>query len=411
MGIVFCDSFDHLSTTELLLNLKWTAHGGAPVITSGAGRRGTQALVAPNASSSAASVSKTLAADPSWGVSVAFKPSRLPDAANIRRLISLLAGGSVQVELAWNDVGQLVLRDGAGTVLATGTGGPTTGVFRSLELQAVIGLHYTADLVAATVEGVSTYTRASGDFTSEGFQVGQVLYVTGFTLPANNGAQLITAVSALVLTVTTGLVAEIGEAIGYSVGMARGRLDGVVLVEVLGVETGDAPPDTVRLGPTDSETTTTYTWDDLVVQQGNGLTLLGDVEIDATWPSADGELAEWTGSYGLIDDLLPDHDGTVLTGQTVGQQSTFAFPPLDLASDVGIHALALNIMARIDVDAPAHVAGVIQSEATVETLLPALAVGTTYQVRQAISDTDPATALPWTLEALDAAERGVEVVA
>lgn len=51
--------------------------------------------------------------------------------------------------------------------------------------------------IAATTTG---YTRSSGSFITDGFQVGQELIGTGFSEPANNSRKTITAVAAGVLT-------------------------------------------------------------------------------------------------------------------------------------------------------------------------------------------------------------------
>jgi len=419
--IVFCDGFDHLSTTELWLNLKWTAYGGAPVLTAGAGRRSTQALVAPNGASNGCWVAKTLPADPSWGISVAFKPSVLPETDHTRSLIALLDDVFLQVELAWNDLGQLVARHGDGTVLATAAGGPTTGTFRSLEWQAVIGHAYTQDLVASAVDEVWGFTRASGDFTTESLAVGQVVYVSGFTLPANNGAHVITAIAALVLSVADVLATEIGTDITYGVGMVRARLDQAVVLEALGVETqnsANAAADTVRLGPTDDEESTTYTWDDLVVQQGATLQLIGDVAVDACYPTGNATISGWTGGYDLIDDLIPDSDSTVMTGQGVGLQSTVAIESIPTTTGSGIHALVLNLMARADVEAEAALAGLVIGHEMVGVVmvevpgsLSAVSLQTSYQVSQHVSDTDPGTGEAWTQGWADLAAWGVEIVA
>lgn len=57
-----------------------------------------------------------------------------------------------------------------------------------------------------------TYTRSSGDFTSNGFEPNMNIYVTGCTNAGNNGRKVIESVSATVITVTdgTGLVTESG---------------------------------------------------------------------------------------------------------------------------------------------------------------------------------------------------------
>lgn len=48
----------------------------------------------------------------------------------------------------------------------------------------------------------TTYVRSGGSFVTDGFNVGDVVNVTGFTTAGNNGLSLITAMSATVLTVS-----------------------------------------------------------------------------------------------------------------------------------------------------------------------------------------------------------------
>jgi hypothetical protein len=62
--------------------------------------------------------------------------------------------------------------------------------------------------IAAADEG--TFTRSAGSYVTDGFKVGDVIDVSGFTTAANNGRFLVSAVSATVLTVTaTTLVDEV----------------------------------------------------------------------------------------------------------------------------------------------------------------------------------------------------------
>jgi hypothetical protein len=52
-------------------------------------------------------------------------------------------------------------------------------------------------------DAANTFTRTSGSFITDGFVVGNEVTTTNFTNGANNGTFLISAVSALVMTVTT----------------------------------------------------------------------------------------------------------------------------------------------------------------------------------------------------------------
>lgn len=61
-----------------------------------------------------------------------------------------------------------------------------------------------------------TYTRSSGSFLSDGFQIGTTFTGSGFTNPYNAASQTVTAVTATVLTVATPLVPLITESAGTS---------------------------------------------------------------------------------------------------------------------------------------------------------------------------------------------------
>ena len=61
----------------------------------------------------------------------------------------------------------------------------------------------TGSLSLACDSSAKTCTRTVGSFITDGFMVGQVINPQGFSNPANNGAFVISAVSALVLTTST----------------------------------------------------------------------------------------------------------------------------------------------------------------------------------------------------------------
>lgn len=75
----------------------------------------------------------------------------------------------------------------AGLLRGTWTAGVTTGAVATI----------------AADQGDRTFTRSIGSFVSDGFKVGDLINVSGFTEAANNGRHLVSAVSATVLTTTT----------------------------------------------------------------------------------------------------------------------------------------------------------------------------------------------------------------
>ncbi len=133
MALRFLDSFDHYTT-----NLqKWTATGGSATITSTAKRTGANGLIVTGTSTSAyGSVTKTLSAQDTWFVGVAFQR---PTAGFDRAcdFIQTLDAGSMQGSLRVNADGTLsVTRNG--TVLATSASSLLANIWYFIEFKHVI---------------------------------------------------------------------------------------------------------------------------------------------------------------------------------------------------------------------------------------------------------------------------------
>ncbi|MCK5016806.1 MAG: hypothetical protein KAS32_07000 [Candidatus Peribacteraceae bacterium] len=62
--------------------------------------------------------------------------------------------------------------------------------------------------VITSIGASDDYTRTSGSFTTDGYEVGDMIFASGFTNAANNGLKTILTVAALTLTVNETLVAE-----------------------------------------------------------------------------------------------------------------------------------------------------------------------------------------------------------
>jgi len=72
-------------------------------------------------------------------------------------------------------------------------------------LEATLGGTWTAQVTSGAVTAAAaagTFTRSTGSFVSDGFTVGSVVTSSGYSTAGNNGRFVITAVAALVLTVT-----------------------------------------------------------------------------------------------------------------------------------------------------------------------------------------------------------------
>ena len=64
----------------------------------------------------------------------------------------------------------------------------------------------------AAVSGSNTFTRATGSFVTDGFNVGDEIWASGFATGGNNGRTKITAVSALSMTVAKTLASDVSAA-------------------------------------------------------------------------------------------------------------------------------------------------------------------------------------------------------
>lgn len=67
----------------------------------------------------------------------------------------------------------------------------------------IVPLTSTGGISLAVDSSAKTFTRTVGSFVTDGFVVGQIINTGGFTNAANNGAFVVSAVSALVLTCST----------------------------------------------------------------------------------------------------------------------------------------------------------------------------------------------------------------
>jgi len=62
--------------------------------------------------------------------------------------------------------------------------------------------------VITSIGAANDYTRLAGSFVTDGYEVGDLVFASGFTNSANNGLKTVLTVAALVLTVSETLVAE-----------------------------------------------------------------------------------------------------------------------------------------------------------------------------------------------------------
>ena len=136
---------------------------------------------------------------------------------------------------------------------------------------------------------------------------------------------------------------------------------------------------------------------------------LGDTRVDLTLPNAAGNSSQWTRSAGAdqwatIDDPQANGDTDYNTSSTTGHVDTLNFPPLPVAGAI-VHAVVVKVQARkFDVGA-AQLAGVTRVAGADYVSAPQ-SPGTTYNVARFQFPLNPATSAPWTVADYDAAEFG-----
>lgn len=158
MALRWLDSFQHYATADIAA--KYTSTTGTVGIVAAVGRRGGSTLRAPNNTSVASSVTKTIDAQGTWTVGAALKILRNPAGASAIALIALLDAGTLQVDLRINgDETLSVTRNG--TVLGTTTARFGIGYYQYLELKVVIS--DTVGTVEVRIDGTSVLSLSSQD--------------------------------------------------------------------------------------------------------------------------------------------------------------------------------------------------------------------------------------------------------
>lgn len=349
MALLFLDSFDHYATADLLE--KWTTtpsvFGNNTSIHATAGRRSSGALqVQFFGSPGAGAAVKTLAPTGATAIVGMSVASNALTGGTAITLCQVLSGGTVQVSL---------VADTAASVLKVYRGGYTAG----------------------TLLG-----------TSSAFALGTVAYL------------------------------ELQVLLSTTVGTVTVRVNGVAVLTLTGLNTaatGVATWTSVALGQATGETAAAciLTFDDLYVLDGSGSapqnTFLGDVRVDARYPTAEGASAAWTPSSGtdnalLVDETAPNDDTDYTSAGTVGQTDTFVVQdaPVPGAVLYGVqHCLAMKKS-----DAGTCLVAPVVRHSSTDYVGSDLAPGTTYAYGLAVQATNPGTAAQWTEADFNAAEFG-----
>ncbi len=165
--MLFCDSFDHYSNTEL--GMKWNGgkFGSATLSSSSpGGRSGTgKSLSVPSSSDY---VRRTIGATTSFVTGFGLYVTTLSSCDSTVGIFRGLQSGSEQVRLCVGTSGQLIVRKGDGTALTSGTSDTGTiveGVWAYVEFKCTISTSIGASSCLVKVNGLTVVTVATGQST------------------------------------------------------------------------------------------------------------------------------------------------------------------------------------------------------------------------------------------------------
>jgi hypothetical protein len=348
MSLRFIDSFDFYATGDMYE--KWTTSGsvGLPIISSGNGRRGT-ACARSYGTTSCICLVKTLDAQATWIIGVAFRTSSLPGSS--RTLLGLYDAGTLQVDVCLNTDGTLSVRRNGATVLTNGTSSFSLGAntYYYLEWKCTIADAIDASSCQVRVDGDVKITVATGQDTKH---------------TANATANQVT------------------------VGGGNSNANPTALWDIDDVYICDGQ------GSTNND-------------------FLGDCRVDTLLPNADGSNSQFTPStgsdhYALVDESAPNDDTDYLSDGTSGHRDTWNVANLSALVSPSIKGVQLNLTAKKDDAGTRLLKPVVKSGATTSTGA-SQGVGTDYRQYQQVYETDPNTSAAWTESGVNSAEFGVEV--
>jgi hypothetical protein len=354
MAFLFCDSFDHYATADVLA--KWTSepnpNGSATgTISSSAGRRSTSGYRVTGTGVNTAThyLTKTLTTSGAgWVHGFFLTASGAPGTAGYY-IAAIVDTGTVHVYLRLNSDFTLSVLRGDGTTLGTST---TTG------LSAGVGGY---------IEWKGTINDSTGSYT---VRVNNTSVLTGSSKDTKNTSN------------TTWNAVWVGQCFTSSNNWSGGH---------------------------------TIDFDDLYVLDQSGSSsndFLGDCRIDVRTPSGAGNSSQFTPSASTnvsnIDDTTPDGDSTYNSSATVGHIDTFAIPN---APVVGGTVLGIQhcIYAKKG-DAGTCTIGAVVRHSGTDYTATAQSPSTSYSYLLFPQDQNPGTSAAWTESGFNAIEAGYSKV-
>jgi len=194
------------------------------------------------------------------------------------------------------------------------------------------------------------------------------------------------------------------------------RINGATDIDLTGVDTKKYSGGDVSLIAFYALTSSGDCLDDIYVCDATGSShndFLGEVEIEAVFPSSDYGTCDWTCStgtdhYALVDDNPPDDDSTYISTDTVDHEDLFDYQ--DISGDAGILGVQINTLARIE-SAARNLTPMVRSGGAEYAQTAQSVTDASYDEFVTILETDPHTSSAWTVANLNAAQFGVKMTA
>lgn len=198
------------------------------------------------------------------------------------------------------------------------------------------------------------------------------------------------------------------------------RLNGVDIASDTNVDTkhtANAHVNGLLLGPTGGLSVKTWKFDDFYILDTSGPSpnndFLGDVRIDAVYPTADGNYTAWTPSagtdhYALVDESTPNETDYVSSSTAAEMDSYVMGNPPSLSSEI-IYGVQVSVAALKD-DAGSRSIKVGVRSGITDSVSGSQALTTSQAYYSHILGVDPNTSAAWTPEAVNAMEALIESV-
>lgn len=214
---------------------------------------------------------------------------------------------------------------------------------------------------------------------------------------------------------------QIKTVINDTTGSYEVRLDDVNILSASNVDTKDtanASVNQIYLGIESTSGNPTVKVDDFYILNTSGSApnnnFLGDVRIDAIYPSSDGNYTQWTPStgvnhYAVVDESTPNTTDYV-SDATNGNKDSYGMTNVPALTAQTIYGVMVRAAALKD-DAGARSLKVGVRSSTTDSLSSAQAITTSQLYYNNIHETDPATAAAWTESGVNALEALIETAA